>query len=588
MSILNLFALLGGLAMFLFGMDVMGKALERQAGGKLQAILHKMTSHPLKGFFLGLIVTAVIQSSSATTVMVVGFVNSGIMNLNQAVSIIIGSNVGTTVTSWILSLSDVQGEGLFFQLLQPSTFSPILAFIGVIFYKFSKNDKRKGIGTILIGFAVLMFGMDSMSSAMSPLRDEEWFRELFVRFSNPLLGVLVGTVLTTIIQSSSASVGILQAFAATGTVPYSAAIPIILGQNLGACTPTLLSAIGANKEAKRAALMNFYFKLIGVVGFMAVFYTINVFFPWQFLDQCVSRVDIAIVHTGFNLLATLVLLPLNKLIVNLAIRSVRESGEPEKTVPLDDRMLNTPAIAAQRSMEIGCAMAELSRDIFLNSVKLTRQWDLNEAKEVEAGEEQVDRYEDMLGTFLVKLSSHQLNHADNCTINTLLHAIGDFERIGDHAANLVKTADEIHRKKITFSEDATEELRILEQAVSDLLVKTVDSFIQRDCNAAREVEPQEQVVDELVRELKSRHINRMRNGYCPLEYGFVLDDLLTNYERVADHCSNIAVELIQVSEDQYNSHEYLGALKSGEGDTTGEFHANYERFREIYRFPKAK
>jgi len=584
MSIFNVFTLLGGLAMFLFGMDVMGKALERQAGSKLQGILHKMTSHPLKGFLLGVLVTAVIQSSSATTVMVVGFVNSGIMDLAQAITIIMGSNVGTTVTSWILSLSGLDGEGFLIQLLKPTSFSPILAFIGILFYTFAKDDKKKGIGTILIGFAVLMFGMDTMSGAMKPLKDEVWFTELFLRFSNPVLGVLVGAVLTAVLQSSSASVGILQALAATGAVQFSAAIPIIMGQNIGTCVTALISSVGANKNARRAAMVHLYFNIIGVTLFLVLFYTINLFFPWSFLEDSVSEVGIAIVHSVFNIITTAVLLPMRKVLEFLAVRTVKENTEPEQTVLLDDRLLSTPAIATQRAVEIACNMAELSRESFLEAVKLTRKWDDDAAKEIEEAEEQVDRYEDMLGTYLVKLSEHQLNHEDNSTINMLLHAIGNLERISDHAANLIKTADEIRTKKITFSPDAVSELRVLERAVGDLLTKTVSSFINRDLVAAKEVEPQEQVVDELVRELKSRHINRMRNGHCPLEYGFVLDDLLTNCERVADHCSNIAVELIQGATEQHDAHAYLDALKSGEGDTTGEFRRNYERFREIYRF----
>ncbi len=588
MSIFNVFTLLGGLAMFLFGMDIMGKALERQAGSKLQSILHKMTSHPLKGFLLGLAVTAVIQSSSATTVMVVGFVNSGIMDLGQAISIIMGSNVGTTVTSWVLSLSGIDGEGFLIQMLKPTSFSPILAFIGVILYTFAKDDKKKGIGTILLGFAVLMFGMDAMSGAMKPLKNEVWFTELFLKFSNPVLGVLVGAVLTAVIQSSSASVGILQALAATGAVRYSAAIPIIMGQNIGTCVTALLSSIGANKNARRTAMVHLYFNILGVVIFLALFYTINAFFPWSFLEDSVDELGIAIVHTAFNLITTLILLPLRKVLEYLAVRTVPDDAEPEHLVLLDERLLSTPAVAAERSMEIACNMAELARESFLEAIKLRSVWNEASAKEIEDAEEQVDKYEDILGTYLVKLSAHQLNHEDNCTVNTLLHAIGNFERISDHAANLIKTADEINTKKITFSPEATEELGVLERAVCDLLTKTVDAFIARDMEAAKEIEPQEQVVDDLVRELKSRHISRMRNGYCPLEYGFVLDDLLTNCERVADHCSNLAVEIIQVAEDQLNAHEYLTALKSGAGDNGGEFRKNYEKFKELYAFPAIK
>lgn len=581
MTIFNLFTLLGGLALFLFGMDVMGKALERQAGGKLQSILNTMTSSKINGFLLGLGVTAVIQSSSATTVMVVGFVNSGIMQLRQAIAIIMGSNVGTTVTSWILSLSGIQGDSFFIKLLNPNSFSPILAVVGIILYMFCKSEKKKGIGTIFIGFAVLMFGMHTMSSSMAPLKTEAWFTNLFLRFSNPILGVLVGALLTAIIQSSSASVGILQALASTGLVPLSSAIPIIMGQNIGTCVTALISSVGTNKNAKRAAIVHLYFNIIGVTLFLGLFYGINAIHPWAILNMQADTFNIAIVHTIFNVLTTAVLLPFTNLLEKLAFLTIRDSAVPESAVLLDERLFTAPGVAAKQAWDITRDMAELSRTCLLKASGLVSQWDEAVAGEVIDGENKIDDYEDKLGTYLVKLSAYQLNEDDNADVNITLHAIGDFERIGDHALNLAEVAREIKEKNICFSSQAQEELTVLIHAVTDLVNRTFNAFLTKDLAAAAKVEPQEEVIDGLVRDIKERHIERLRTGVCTIEYGFVLNDLLTNFERVSDHCSNIAVELMQVSGGTYNTHEYISAVKSSGGD----FDRRYERYKERYSIP---
>ena len=582
MTIFNVFSLLGGLALFLFGMDIMGKALEKQAGGQLQKILSKLTDNPLKGFFLGLCVTAVIQSSSATTVMVVGFVNSGIMELHQAIGVIMGSNVGTTVTSWILSLSGLQGDSLLIQLLKPTSFSPVLAFIGILLYM-CKSEKKKGVGTILIGFAVLMTGMTAMSNAVLPLQDEAWFTSLFTRFSNPLLGVLVGALVTGIIQSSSASVGILQALSATGVITYGSAIPIIMGQNIGTCVTALLSSVGANKNARRAAMVHLYFNIIGVTIFLFGFYGLNAVCHFAFVNTTIEAWGIAIVHSVFNILATVILLPFATGLEKLAILTVPDSKDQagEQHSLLDERLLSTPSVAVGRAMLTGGDMAEICRTSLLQAMSLTHKWDEAIADEVNRKEDAVDHYEDVLGTYLVKLSAKALSREDNRTINTLLHTINDLERISDHSVNLLKAGQEIQEKSIHFSHEAIDDLSVLEAAVQDIVNRTVDAFQKNDCYAAGKIEPLEQVVDGLVREVKTRHIARLQAGACTIEYGFVLDDLLTNYERIADHCSNIAVAMIEVSEDRFDTHEYLNHIKNGESPS---FEKRYERYRGRYTF----
>ena len=585
MTVFNVFSLLGGLALFLFGMDIMGKALEKQAGGQLQKILSKLTDNPLKGFFLGMCVTAVIQSSSATTVMVVGFVNSGIMELHQAIGVIMGSNVGTTVTSWILSLSGLQGDSFWIQLLKPTSFSPLLAFIGILLYM-GKNEKRKGIGTILIGFAVLMTGMSTMSSAVTPLQNEAWFTNLFVRFSNPLLGVLVGAVVTGIIQSSSASVGILQALSTTGVITYGSAIPIIMGQNIGTCVTALISSVGANKNARRAAMVHLYFNIIGVTLFLTVFYGLNLVLDFSFVNTTVTAWGIAVVHSIFNLSATAVLLPFANGLEKLAVMTIPDDAEQENFVLLDNRLLNTPAVAVERARAATADMAELARVGVVQAMSLTHKWDDALAQKVRDEESKVDQFEDALGTYLVKLSSRELSHADSQSVNTLLHTISDFERISDHSVNLLKSAEEIHTKSIEFSKDAREELQVLEGAVQDVLSRTTDAFRKGDLHLAGKVEPLETVVDELVRAIKARHVARLQAGSCSIEYGFVLEDLLTNYERVCDHCSNVAVAQIEVAQDSFDTHAYLNDLRYGnETKESEEFRRRLDRYRERYLFP---
>ena len=585
MTVFNVFSLLGGLALFLFGMDIMGKALEKQAGGQLQKILSKLTDNPLKGFFLGLCVTAVIQSSSATTVMVVGFVNSGIMELHQAIGVIMGSNVGTTVTSWILSLSGLQGDSLFIQLLKPTSFSPVLAFIGILLYM-CKSEKKKGVGTILIGFAVLMTGMTTMYNAVLPLQNEAWFTNLFIRFSNPLLGVLVGAVVTGIIQSSSASVGILQALSATGVITYGSAIPIIMGQNIGTCVTALISSVGANKNARRAAMVHLYFNIIGVTLFLAVFYGANLLLDFAFVNETVTAWGIAVVHSIFNLTATAVLLPFANGLEKLAILTIPDDAEKESFALLDERLLNTPAVAVERARAATADMAELARVGVVQAMSLTHKWDDSLAQKVREEEEKVDKYEDALGTYLVKLSSREMSHADSQSVNTLLHTISDFERISDHSVNVLSSAEEIHAKSIAFSKDAQEELQVLEGAVQDVLSRTTDAFRKGDLHLAGKVEPLETVVDELVRAIKARHVARLQTGSCSIEYGFVLEDLLTNYERVCDHCSNVAVAQIEVAQDSFDTHAYLNDLRYGnETKESEQFQRRLDRYRERYLFP---
>ena len=587
MTIFNVFSLLGGLALFLFGMDIMGKALEKQAGGQLQKILSKLTDSPLKGFFLGLCVTAIIQSSSATTVMVVGFVNSGIMELHQAIGVIMGSNVGTTVTSWILSLSGLQGDSVLIKMLKPTSFSPLLAFIGILLYM-CKSEKKKGVGTILIGFAVLMTGMTTMSNAVLPLQGEEWFTSLFVRFSNPILGVLVGALVTGIIQSSSASVGILQALSATGVITYGSAIPIIMGQNIGTCVTALISSAGANKNAKRTAFVHLYFNVIGTILFLCGFYGLNALIGFAFFNDTANTFGIAIVHTIFNVVTTAILLPFNRLLEKLAILTVPDSPSDTKqeNTLLDERLLTTPSVAVGRAMLTGSDMAEICRTALLQAMSTTRVWNDAIADEVLRKEDAVDHYEDVLGTYLVKLSGRELSHADSQSVNTLLHTISDFERISDHSVNLLESAEEMHQKNIEFSKDAQEELQVLEDAVQDILSRTTDAFRKGDLHLASKVEPLEAVVNELVRAIKAHHIARLQTGSCSIEYGFVLDDLLTNYERVCDHCSNVAVAQIEVAQDSFDTHAYLNDLRHGK-DTkeSEEFHRRLDKYRERYLFP---
>ena len=586
--ILKIITLLGGLALFLFGMDIMGNSLEKLAGGKLQTILAKMSSNVPKGFLLGLAVSAVIQSSSATTVMVVGFVNSGIMTLRQAIGVIMGSNVGTTVTAWILSLTSLEGDSFIIQLFKPSTLAPLLGAIGIVLYMFTKSEKKKGIGCILLGFMGLMTGMDIMSDSMAFLKNETWFGQLMISFSNPILGILFGAVLTGIIQSSSASVGILQSLCATGAVSFGTAIPIILGQNIGTTVTAMISTIGANRGARRTALVHMYFNLVGVLLFCVIFYGVGLFFPWEFLQNTASASDIAVIHTGFNLAATAALMPMNRLLEKLAYMTIPAEPVHQKPVLLDELLLATPAVAVQRSREVAGKMAETSVKAMELAIRLTHDFDPKVLEEVIALEDETDLYEDALGSYLVKLTGKDLSVRDNRSLNTLLYTISDLERIADHAVAIAKAGQEMSNKNIVFSQSAQQELQVLESAVLDIVKNTVNAYIHDDLEQAMKIEPQEQVVDVLVKEVKSRHVRRLRDGLCTVEYGFVLEDLLTAYGRSADHCSNVAVEMLQVAEGKLEAHEYLNALKAGQLRESAQFAEHFKSYKERYAFPEER
>ncbi len=580
MDIFSVFQMAGGLALFLYGMHVMGDGLEKQAGGKLKTILEKLTANPVKGFLLGAAVTAVIQSSSATTVMVVGFVNAGIMKLSQAIGIIMGANVGTTITSWILSLTGLQGDSFWIQLLKPTSFSPIIAFFGIILIMFSKKEGKKDLGSTLIGFAVLMFGMEQMSSAVEPLADVPEFTSILLLFSNPLLGVLCGAILTAVIQSSSASVGILQALSATGSVTYSSAIPIILGQNIGTCVTALISSIGANKNARRAAVVHLYFNLIGTGLFLAVFYLLNGFLHFSFYDQSIDRLGIAVVHTCFNLLSTLTLLPFTKLLEKLAYLTIRDTANDENFQILDERFLASPAVAIHQCQKMAVSMARLAQSSLYQAIGLIGAYDEKIAHSIEEGEDQIDMYEDKLGTYLVRLSSKNLTMEESREISKLLHVIGDFERIGDHAVNILKSAKEMQVKKYVFSGQAQQEISIISSAIEEIVDLATNAFVKNDLYLASKVEPLEQVVDSLKDELRNRHVQRLQNGECTISNGFIFSDLITNYERVADHCSNIGVCILRIAEDSFDTHEYLNHVKDGHDDT---FENRYNRYKEKYQ-----
>lgn len=585
MNIFSIFTLLGGLAFFLYGMNLMSSGLDKAAGGRLERILEKFTANPLKAVLFGAGVTIVIQSSSATTVMVVGFVNAGIMKLSQGINIIMGANLGTTVTAWILSLSGLSGDSFLVQLCKPSTFSPILAFIGMLFYLFFSSGKKKEIGTILLGFSLLMTGMEVMSDSVKPFADVPEFSNLLVMFRNPILSVMTGAILTAVIQSSSASVGILQALSATGKVSFAIAVPIIMGQNIGTCVTALLSGIGASKNARRAAIVHLYFNLIGTLLFLCLFYLIESVVGFSFMNDSVNEASIAAIHTLFNLFSTVVLLPFSKALETLAFYTIKD--KPSDTVPehplLDERFLNNPGFAIEQCRNLNHEMAELAENNFLDSVKLLNQYQEKEIDRLMTQEDRLDHYEDVLGTFLVKLSNRSLSREDSHAVSIMLHSIGDFERIGDHAVNIIEAAKEIHEKKLTFSSYAYEELSVMTKAVREILRKTIHSFQTEDLELAKQIEPLEEVIDLLRNELKIRHMKRLQTGECTIESGFVLSDILTNYERVSDHCSNLAVSLLQISENSFETHEYLNELKHTKEE---EFRNYFEFNREKYVLPK--
>ena len=563
MDLFDVLTLLGGLSLFLFGMNLMGASLEKRAGSSLKILLGKLTSRKILGFLTGMGVTAVIQSSSATTVMVVGFVNSGLLTLRQAISVIMGANVGTTVTAWILSLTGLDGDNFFVMLLKPTSFTPILALIGVVLTMMAKSDQKKDVGMILLGFAVLMFGMDTMSGAVAGLEEVPEFRNILLMFSNPVLGVLAGAGLTAIIQSSSASVGILQALSATGQVTYGAAIPIIMGQNIGTCVTAMISSVGANKNAKRAAVVHLLFNIVGTAVWLAVFYGINAVVQFSFVSHSIDQLGIAVVHTAFNILCTALLFPFSGLLEKMACRLVPDTKAPEKIQILDERFLATPSVAIDRCQEVAETMARISMDALKTSCQLIEHYDPKSAQAVRETEQEADQYEDMLGTYLVKLGRADLNAADSRETAKLLHIIGDFERISDHAVNLVESAEEIRNKGLSFSVHAKQELAVLTAAVGEVMDLALDAFLQNDPALAAKVEPLEQVVDTLKEQLRNRHILRLQKGECTIELGFVWSDLLTSLERVADHCSNIAGCVIEMSHDSLDVHEYLDNVKAG-------------------------
>ncbi len=581
MNITNLFVLCGGLAFFLYGMHVMSSGLEKVAGSKLEGMLKKMTSNPFKSLLLGMGITVAIQSSSAMTVMLVGLVNSGIMQLGQTIGVIMGSNIGTTLTAWILSLSGIEAQpDSLINLLKPENFSPVLALIGVIFI-LGKNTRRKNIGSILVGFAVLMSGMDFMKNAVAPVTEIPEFQNLLVMFNNPLLGVAVGAIFTGIIQSSAASVGILQAFAQTGSITYSMAIPIIMGQNIGTCVTALLSSIGVNKNAKRVAVVHILFNIIGTVIFLVVFYGLGMVIDFAFLDFKIDMTGIALVHSIFNIASTIILLPASKLLEKAAMTIIKDtdSGKGEQYALIDERLLATPSVAINECFSITVDMANKARTAITDVIGLLTHYDEKTAEKILALEDEIDIYEDRLGTVLVKISSRSLSYNDSHRVSTLLHTIGDFERISDHAVNLLGVAREINDKKINFSDEAKKELTVLTNALLEILNNTVTAFAHDDLESASLVEPLEQVIDRLIAEIKTNHVTRLKNGNCTIELGFVLADLLTNYERVSDHCSNIAVAMIEVEKNKFNTHEYLSGIKN-DGDKN--FEDAYSRFAKKY------
>jgi len=581
MDIFTILSLIGGLVMFLYGMDLMGDSLKKLAGGKLESILSRLTATKWKGFLLGLIVTAVIQSSSATTVMLVGFVNSGIMKLGQTISIIMGANIGTTVTSWLLSTADIKGTAVLIKLFKPESFTPILAAIGLIMGMTAKDDRRRNTSTILIGFAILMFGMDMMSSSVEGLRDNETFTNLLTMFSNPVMGILVGTLFTAVIQSSSASVGVLQALSLSCIIPYSTAIPVILGQNIGTTITPIISAISGNTESKRVAFTCLYIKMIGVVIVVGVFYLLNSFIGFEFMNYRAGAFDIAVIHTLFNIVSTVILLPFSHLFEKLAVLTVKnkkEERELDAFAALDERFLDMPSFAVEKCKELVFEMANIAVDSFRKATLLLDNFDNDTFKEVEALESSIDKYEDKTSTYLVKIAANRMSSKDSKVVTELLHCIGDIERISDHALNIAEAAKEISDKGITFSEKATADIKIITAAVDEILDLAITAFVNENLEKAKYVEPLEQVIDRLKRVIKNGHISRLRQGDCTMELGFILSDLLTNYERISDHCSNIAVCFIEIAHDSFETHEYLNQVKTGGED----FNQMYDVYKQKY------
>ena len=582
MDIFSLFTLCGGLAFFLYGMTTMSKSLEKMAGGKLERLLKRMTSNPFKSLLLGAGITIAIQSSSAMTVMLVGLVNSGVMELGQTIGVIMGSNIGTTLTAWILSLAGIESESVFVNLLKPENFSPVIALVGIILIMGSKKQRRRDIGRIMVGFSILMYGMELMKDSVSPLAEIPEFSSLLTAFNNPLLGVLVGAVFTGVIQSSAASVGILQALAMTGSITYGMAVPIIMGQNIGTCVTALISSIGVNRNAKRVSVIHISFNVIGTVVGLILFYGGNLLFHFPFMNAAVGAVGIAFCHTVFNVFTTLLLLPFSRQLEKLARRTIKAEDKSEQFAFLDPLLLRTPGVAISECVSMTNRMGAVAHENLLDAV-----WQLSDYQEaretlITENEDKLDIYEDRLGDYLVKISQHGVSMSDIRTVSRLLHAIGDFERIGDHALNLQESARELHEKDLHFSDAAKEELEVLLAALNDIMALAFDSFAANDPVAAREVEPLEETIDQLIEEIRMRHIHRLQTGECTIQLGFVLSDLLTNFERVSDHCSNIAVSVIESQADDLDPHAYISGLKMDQS-----FAAGLDRDMAKYRLPQA-
>ena len=582
MDIFSVITLMGGLTFFLFGMNVMSGSLEKMAGGRLEEMLRKMTASPWISMVLGAVITIAVQSSSATTVMLVGLVNSGIMQFSQTINIIFGANIGTTLTAWITSLSGIQSDVFWIQMLKPKNFSPLLAFAGILMIMLSRKETRKSIGTVFVGFAVLMYGMEMMAGAVSPLADLPEFEMLLVKFQNPIVGVLVGTLFTGVIQSSAASIGILQALSLTGGITYGMAIPIVMGQNIGTCATSLISCIGTNVKAKRVAILHVSIKIIGTILCLSGFELLYAIFRWEFVSQSIAPWQIALVHTIFNLATTALLMPVSQKLVKLTERLVRDKqrapAEPEDAMLLDDRLLRSPSVAVAESFNVSTHMALQAQDILMLAMHLVEQYDPEGAQRVMDMEDQLDNYEDKLGTYLVKLSAQALSSQDSQIGSKILHAIGDFERLGDHAINIIKVAREIHEKKIVFSPAAQQELTTIVEALDEILDITVRAYLNSDVELAGRVEPLEQVIDRLTSVCKDNHIRRLQKGACTIEGGFVLSDLLNNYERISDHCSNVAVAIIEVEHNSFDTHKYLNGVKYGNST----FNEIYDAYSEKY------
>ena len=579
MDLFNALNLIGGLCLFLFGMTLMGQALERRAGNKLKTLLERITANKFAGLMTGLGVTAIIQSSSATTVMVVGFVNSGLMTLRQSINVIMGANIGTTVTAWILSLAGIESSSFFVRLFKPSSFTPILALVGIVFYMMSKNSKRKDTGMILLGFATLMFGMDTMSGAVSGLRNVPEFQQLFLTFTNPILGVLAGAVLTAIIQSSSASVGILQALASTGAVSYGAAIPIIMGQNIGTCITAILSSIGTTRNAKRAALVHFAFNFMGAAVWLTVFWLVKTIFAPVFLAQAASLIGIAVFHSVFNILCTLLMLPFSQVLEHMVCRILPDAKTTEKIQELDERLLGSPALALNQCRQVLGNMAELSIQAFRDSTACVLNYDKVIADRIHEAEDNTDHLEDLISTYLLKLTSRHLGDEESVKATEYLKLIGDYERIADHAVNILESAEEIASKNVAFSEDAVAEYRTICAAVTEILNLSFSAFSNEDIEAARKTEPLEEVIDTLKEDLRTRHFLRLQRGECSVAAGFVWSDLLSNLERVSDHCSNISGCVLDSAGNTMNIHENQRALKNSDE----EYKQEYNFFQHKYR-----